>query len=122
MATLGESSKAPVVAGEPFWTAHRCMAGRDLDDDVPVDGLRDPAEGRKKLKIADFSARQSSERGAMMIERGRRPLADGCGILATFFALNRRQIAWLQLNEENSGNLEQIWLSTIYRNAVVRNR
>ena len=65
MATLGESSKAPVVAGEPFWTAHRalflrCMAAAwDLEDDVPVDGLRDPADGRKKLKIADFGARPS---------------------------------------------------------------
>ena len=56
MATLGDSSKAPVVAGEPFWTAHRaalflrCMAAAwDLDDDVPVDGLRDPAEGREKF-------------------------------------------------------------------------
>ena len=91
MATLGESSKAPVVAGEPFWTAHRCMAGRDLDDDVPVDGLRDPAEGRKKLKIADFSARQSSERGAMMIERGRHPLMDaglGAGFSQLFSETN----------------------------------
>ena len=66
VATLGESSKAPVVAGEPFWTTHRalffrCMATAwDLDDDVPVDGLRDPAdEGRKKLKIADFSSAPS---------------------------------------------------------------
>ena len=60
MATLGESSKAPVVAGEPFWTAHRCMAGRDLDDDVPVDGLRDPADdGRKKLMIADCRFQRS---------------------------------------------------------------